>query len=965
MLNVQDKIHGFTVKKKTYVTDEGATLYEMEYDKCGTRLLFLDREDENKTFAITFKTIPEDSTGVFHIIEHSVLCGSAKYPVKEPFVELLKGSLQTFLNAMTFPDKTMYPISTRNDRDYLNLMSVYMDAVLHPAILSNPNIFRQEGWHYELKDGADGELTRSGVVLNEMRGAFSSADELELYHLTDMLYPDTCYHYESGGKPENIPELTYEQFVSSHAKYYHPSNAEIFLDGSVNLDDALSLLDSYLSEYEPLGVSFEIADQKPITPVERSVEYEIAPNENPENKTRLALGFLAGRFDEQKKNIASEILIGALTSTNESPLKKAVLETGLCEEMATVPYDSVKQNFVVFEFRNVKDGKCDELRERFNSIVSDIVKTGIDRKLLEATLNNLEFKVREKDFGSAPKGIVYAMNILASTLYGGDPTSALSFSECFNELRDALSGNYYEEVLSSVILENEHRAALIMTPSATLGEERTNREKAELAKIKAGFSKEEIDGILKMNEELALWQQTPDTPEKLATIPALSLSDISDKVDIIPEKVTDASGVKTLLHDIETSGIVYLEEYFDVSDLSEEEIFDLKILVSLFSNVKTERHSAIELQNLINSQLGSLSLSVTSMTKRNKDTKIFAVLSASVLDSKKGTLAEIIKEVLYTSSFTDKEVIRNIVRQMKMESEDQFTSRGHIVGFTRAAAGVSAEYAVNEYYSGYEAHLKLKALEKDFDSEFDALICRLDELSGRIFTRERLLISLVGPAKEDFAELLVNSAKSGGKYDPVCKIKPFGVHKEGILIPAQVAYAELCGSLFDIGEEYKSTLGVVKSLLGYGYLWNTVRVQGGAYGVGLLARNSGVMSYYSYRDPSPARSIECYKKSSEFLRAFADSGEDLTKFIIGAIGESDPLATPRLKGVIAATRYIRGVSYEDLVETRRDMLSTDRAELLRVADVLDKIASVGAICVIGGKDKLDACSEIIDTVLEI
>ncbi len=964
MLNINDVVHGFRVKDRKEVPDIGATVVEMVYEKCGTRLLFLDREDDNKTFSIAFKTIPEDSTGVFHIIEHSVLCGSEKYPVKEPFVELLKGSLQTFLNAMTFPDKTMYPISTRNDKDFLNLMSVYMDAVLHPAILSNPNIFRQEGWHYELLSEED-ELTRSGVVLNEMRGAFSSADELEMYHLTNMLYPDTCYRHESGGKPENITDLTYEQFLNAHAKYYHPSNAEIFLDGSVNIEDALALLDSYLSEYEPLGITFDIADQKPITPVERKTEYEIAPNEDPENKTRLALGFLSGKFDEQKKNIATEILINALTSTNESPLKKAVLDTGLCEDVATAPYDSVKQNMFIFEFRNVKDGKAEELSSAFKKAVSDIADGGIDRNLLEATLNNLEFKLREKDYGTSPRGIIYAITVLASTLYGGDAVSALSFSETFLELREELSTDYYENLLRKLILENGHCATLEMTPSPTLGEERIKKEKELLAKIKEGFTKEELQDIIKMNEELSAWQKSSDSPESLATIPALTLDDISERPEEIPERVTEVSGVKTLLHGIETSGIIYAEHYFDVSDLDSDGIFDLRLLIALLTNVKTQKHTAIELQNLINGKLGSLEVSIGQMTRKDGQTKVYAVVDSSVLESNKNVLSEMIGEVLYTSVYSDKEVLRNIVRQMKMESEDQFTSRGHVVGFTRAAACVSAEFAVSEYYSGYEAHLKIKALESSFDSVVDEVIERISRLPKRIFTKERLTLSLVGPASEEFAKELISGVADGERYDPVCKIKPFGVKKEGILIPAQVGFAEVAGNIELFGEEYTSTLAVIRSVLGFSYLWNEVRVQGGAYGVGLLTRTNGVVSYYSFRDPSPARSIGCYARSSEFLRAFADSGEDLTKFIIGAIGDSDPLTSPRLKGVLSTLRYLRGTTYEDVIESRRKMLSTDSNELRRIADILDKVSLEGAICIVAGKDKLAECGEIIDTVLEI
>ncbi|MBR5241823.1 MAG: insulinase family protein, partial [Clostridia bacterium] len=398
-MKLNDVIYGFKVTRIREISEIEAALVEMEHEKTGAKLHLLEREDENKTFSITFKTTPEDSTGVFHIIEHSVLCGSDKYTVKEPFVELLKGSLNTFLNAMTFPDKTMYPVASRNDKDFLNLVSIYMDAVLHPAMLKNPNIFRQEGWHYEL-DEESGELSRSGVVLNEMRGAFSSPDELAAYHLKDMLSPDTCYKYESGGKPEFITDLTYESFINAHKKYYHPSNAIIFLDGSVCLDTVLPLISSYLNEYERAPIDFEIAEQTIVNAGVREVKYEIAPNEPSENKTRVELGYIFARFDEQEKIIAANVIFDAICSSNESPLKKAMIDSGLCEDVSILPYDSIKQSMLMLEFRNVKDGCTDELLSLFFNTVKDIAARGIDRKMLEASLNSHEFKTREKDFGT-------------------------------------------------------------------------------------------------------------------------------------------------------------------------------------------------------------------------------------------------------------------------------------------------------------------------------------------------------------------------------------------------------------------------------------------------------------------------------------------------------------------------------------------------------------------------------------
>lgn len=961
-MKINEILFGFNVKAATEIPDIKATLFEAEHIKSGARLLFLDREDENKTFSITFKTIPEDSTGVFHIIEHSVLCGSRKYPVKEPFVELLKGSLNTFLNAMTFPDKTMYPVASRNDRDFLNLMSVYLDAVFHPAILDTPNIFLQEGWHYEISD-TGGELVRSGVVLNEMRGSFSSPDEVASYHINEMLYPDTCYRWESGGAPEHIPELTYESFRAAHEKYYHPSNAEIFLDGSVKLDEVLPLIDGVLSEYDRRELDFDIPDQPPILPTAREIEYEIAPNESPENKGRLVLGYLSYRFDEQEKGIAAAVLFDAIASSNESPLKKAIIDTGLCEDISLIPLDAIKQSSVTVEFKNVKDGKENELYNLFTETVKSIAELGIDKKMLTASLNNLEFKMREKDFGTLPIGIIYAMSTLESSLYGGRPAENLSYAKSFESLRKKISTDYFETLLYSLFIENTHRATLVMKPSATLGEARKEKERKELEEIKANLSDKELKELANTEKELKLWQQRPDTSEGLATIPELKISDISAEVEKIPESVESLGGATLLTYDIATNGITYLTLYFDASDLSPSEIFDVRMLLSLMENVRTEGRSAIELQNLIKSELGSFSASLSPVT-RGKETKIYVSVSASALDGKRDELVKILAEVLYTSVYTDKEVAHNLLRQMKLASDENFTTGGHLAGFSRAAAYTNKEAAILEYYSGYEAHKAMKALEEDFDGKFDALAERLSALTERIFTRSRLTLALTGAPDKAFSERLIKMTPERDETTPVCNISPLGILREGIIVPSQTSYATLAANLSDFGEEVSGSLSVVRSLLSYGYLWNTVRVQGGAYGVGLIVRKNGNVGFYSYRDPSPEKTLECYRKSAGFLRDFAKSDEDITKFIIGAVGDSSPLTTPKLKGTLAASRYLRGTTYADECRLREEMLQTDKKELMRIADVLDKLCEKEALCVVAGKDKLPACKSL-TSIIEI
>lgn len=961
IMQQNDKIHGFTVRSKTEIKEIKAALFTMEHEKSGAKLYFLDREDENKTFSITFKTIPNDSTGVFHIIEHAVLCGSKKYPVKEPFVELLKGSLNTFLNAMTFSDKTMYPISTRNDKDFLNLTAVYLDAVFHPAILENPNIFRQEGWHYELDES--GELTRSGVVLNEMKGAFSSPDDLASFHLCEMLYPDTCYRYESGGAPDDIPTLTYEEFCAAHKKYYHPSNAEIFLDGSVKLDEALPLIDGVLSDYDREDLYFDIPDQKPISPVTRTVEYEIADGESEVDKTRLCVGFMSSRFDEQEALVATEVLTDAIASTNESPLKKIIIDSGLCEDMSISSFDSVKQNSITVEFFNVKDGKEEQLYSLFEKSVEEIVAHGIDKKLLDASLSRLEFKTREKDHGTMPIGIIYAISVLESTLYGGKPAQNLSYEKTFIALRNAIKTNYFENLLESIFINNTHRATLVMHPSSTLGERRADKEHRALRAVKESLTEEQLRDIEKTDEALKAWQRSEDTPQALATIPGLKISDISADVEKIPATKSDVCGTTVLDVNVVTNGIVYTELYFDASDLDEKEIFDLRMLVSLIENVRTEKRKAIELQNFIKGELGSLSVSMSSLTGKS-GAKIYVTVSASALESKKDKIIEILPEILYTSVYNNKEICHNILRQLKLASEEAFTSSGHLAAFRRATSYLSAEGAIQEYYAGYEAYCSMKALEESFDVSFEPLARRITALADRIFTKERLTVAICGASNDEFAKELISGIKSGEKYAPVLKIKPLGARREGFVIPARTSYTALAANLCTIGERRTGTDVVVRSILSYGYLWNTVRVQGGAYGVGLISRNNGALGFYSYRDPSPARTIDCFKGAAENLRSVAMSGEDVTKFIIGAIGEISPLTTPKIKINLVISRFLREFSYEDECTMRREILDTGSKQLLKAADTLDKLCALDCFTVFGAKENVESFKNL-DAILQI
>lgn len=958
-----DLLYGFRVTERRELPEIGAVMWRMVYEKNGAALIFLEREDENKTFAITFKTIPEDDTGVFHIIEHSVLCGSDKFPVKEPFVDLLKGSMQTFLNAMTFPDKTMYPISSRNDKDYLNLIDVYMDAVLHPTILSDPRIFRQEGWHLELSS-AEEEMKCAGVVLNEMKGAYSSVDEVISEEMTKLMFPDLCYGKDSGGEPEAITTLSYEKFLYFHGKYYHPSNARIFLDGSVKLDEVLPLLDGYLSAYGYKKIDASIPDQSPVAPAPAKKYYEISPAEDAAGKVRVALGYGAYRYDEQAKQIALSVLFDLLVGTNESPLKKALLSEGLCEDVNLYPYDGIRQSIVTLEIRNTEEEKVPLLLERITRVFEEAA-AGLDRARLTASLNSLEFRLRERDYGTLPRGLAYAISSLETWLYDGDPAQNLCFADTMATLRAEMENGYFERLLREVFLENPHRATLVMLPSKTLGEERAEKEKRRMAAWKTSLGEAGVRAVLRESEELRTWQQTEDSEEARATLPMLSISDISEAPEALPCEAADVEGIPLLYHDVSTDGIVYLELLFRANDLGREELLLLPLLSAVLGQLDTEKYGALALQDEIKTWLGGVNFAVDASDRKDLADGAFVNLRVvvSALDGNRGKIVGILDEILHHTKFSDLDAIGHILRQVKLDSEESFVSSGHSAAIKRATAHFSVGSAVGELIAGYESYRFLKEKDKNFSACGEEIACALASLAKKLFTKERLFIGLTGRRETDFLSDLLAVMKSDGVRPPERIDCPLLCAKgEGIVIPAQISFAAMAAC--DTAS-YSGAMSVAQKILSLEYLWNAIRVQGGAYGAGFGARRGGMFFCYSYRDPNAARSLARYREAADFLRKFAEGAPDLTKYIIGAVAASEPLLSPSMKGNVATSLYLQGVTYEDRMRLRREMTETTADDLRAIADRIEAASAGAALCVVGAKEALDACGEELPVRLEL
>lgn len=942
-----DKLHGFTVTRISEVGKIG-TLYEMVYEKNGARLSYFERDDHNKTFSIAFKTIPEDDTGVFHIIEHSVLCGSEKFPVKEPFVELLKSSLNTFLNAMTFDDKTMYPVASKNEKDFLNLVEVYLDAVFAPKILTKPEIFYQEGWHYELTD-KDAELTYKGVVFNEMKGAYSAADQLVYRYMPKLLAPNTCYSNNSGGDPEAIPNLTYEQFIASYKRYYHPSNSYIFLDGIMDLSKVLPLIDSYLSRFERAEVDATIPMQPVIPRVEKTFEYEVGAGEDESGKARLALGKVVARFDEPEKCAAYAVISDILAGSNEAPLKKALLGAGLCEDVSMSLYDGIQQNAIVIEAKNAKVENLSKIEE----IITESLKAaseGFDKERLHASVKFAEFKAREADFGSAPAGLIYAMGTLETQLYGGDPTATLDKAAVYASLYEKIDTGYFEDLVRELLSE-ENSAKLTLLPSKTLADERLAAEKARLAAARASWSEAELEEVLSLNESLLAWQKSEDSEEALKTLPTLTLDDISRTPEDFTVEEGEILGERTLLYRASTNGIVYADLFFPLTDLSEEEISLASFLSTILGNLPTEKYGTIELQDEVKKNLGALKTAITTYTGKGGDVTPYMVLSASALEADTDKLVELCREVILATDFSDKKLLRDILKQSKLATEMSFVEEGHSVAITRASAAFSAQARIDDLVDGVGFLSAIRALDESFDST--DLGARLASLARRIFTRDGATVALIGEENPALAEKLMKMLPVSNKKPKTTAIMPLGARREAIIIPAQVAYASICANLNKLGFELTGSQNVARNIVSYSYLWNVVRVQGGAYGAGMIVRQNGDVGYYSFRDPTPARTLEAYHSAGKFLSEFAQSTDDFTKFVIGAVGDAEPLRTPRTAGTLAFSLYFGGVTHADTCRRRAQLVETGREDLLTVAKLLDAVAEGGSVVVVGGKDKIN------------
>jgi len=954
-------IHNFTVLSSRALDELNAVLHLLRHEKSGARLVWLERPEENKTFGIAFRTQPWDDTGVFHILEHAVLCGSDRYPVKEPFVELMKSSLQTFLNAMTFPDKTFYPVSSRNEQDFIHLLRVYMDAVLHPLIYARPEIFGQEGWHYALDE--DGAPACTGVVYNEMKGAFASPDTLLEREMTRRLFPDTCYRFVSGGDPAHIPELTYAQFLDAHRRFYHPSGAYLFLDGELDLGRVLQILDEeFLSAYERRPAPEAVPLQRPVDGGAAEVVYALSRQEALEGRFRLADGFVACTCRDQETLTALQALSDALCGDNQAPLKRRILERGLAQDVQLNLHGGIRQPWITLEALDVGEDRLGEVSAALREELERLVQGGLDHRRILAALDTLEFEARQRDYGPTPQGLVLGFQVLDSWLCGGEPEANLLVGTRFDDLRQKCEMGYFETLLERTLLQNPHRCRVVMRPSHTAGQELQAQEAARLRAAQAGWSAEDAAGIRQYQQAIAAWQAAPDTAEALASIPRLRLDQIPAEPEPLPLEALTVDGVAVLRHDLPAGAVAYLNFYFALDDLTAEELTKASLMAQLFGYLDTESAALAELHRQMRSLFGEIQFAVEAYGQQDTPgrCRTFLCAACSVLNEKLEQAMRFLSSFLTRQRWENQEQVLAFLRQRRTAMAEELVMEGHSAALSRVLACSTAEGAVQEQTSGITFYRWLSELEQAFPTRYPALAAELRLLARRIFCRARMTVSVTSEeaAAAEKAVRLLDLPTGTPAVPAACAIKPWGPRREGIVIPADVSFAAMGGGFPAASTGAARVLGRVLSLE---HLWSAVRVQGGAYGTGMVLRNTGFAGFYSYRDPNAARTLGCYRASADFLRSAAGM-DNLAGIIIGTVAESDPLLTVRRKGEAADACHWRKVTHADRCRLRREMLSATAEDLAALAAQVERLTAEGSVCVLGPQRQIEACAGLLDSV---
>ncbi len=960
----------YTVVKAQKLPDIHAEGILLKHNKSGARLLLIPCEDENKVFNIAFRTPPTDSTGVAHIIEHTVLCGSEHYPLKDPFVELVKGSLNTFLNAITYPDKTMYPVASTNSVDFRNLMHVYLDSVFYPNIYHEQNIFRQEGWHYELTDPA-APLTLNGVVYNEMKGAFSSPDEVLEREIMNALFPDTAYGVESGGHPEHIPELTYEDYLDFHRRYYHPSNSYIYLYGDMDMEDQLLFLDrEYLSAFDTLAVDSALKRQTPFASEHCvSSAFPISSEEELEKNTYLSWSAAAGNALDVSEIIAFGALDYALLSAPGAPVKQALLDAGIGLDVYGGFSDGLLQPYFSVVAKNAERSDADRFREVIRETLQQQVRDGVNRASLKAGLSSMEFTFREADYGNYPKGLIYGMSVMDTWLYDEEaPFLNLCQLEIYKRLNELVDTGYFEQLIEEKLLHNPHSALVMLTPELGLAEERERKTAEKLAAIRDSLDDAQLQALIEETKALRAWQEEEESEEALATLPVLKRSDIRRKVSrhINEERsarVTLRDGseavIPTVLHPAACNGIGYLQLFFDAGRIPAEDLPYLGFLKAVLTSVSTEHYSYQELSNAICSETGGISSSLTTVDLEAEPGafRTFLEVRMKALASKLSDGAELLHEILAASVYDDEKRIREILSQTRSQLQVSLMNAGHAAAVTRVSAYTAADGVFLDQVSSLGFYRFIRDLEADFEARREELFRKLKGLAASVLRPDNLLVSFT--CDEDSREVLPGLL--GAIFDTVpaaplpaarTRLEPYGPLNEAFTTAGQVQYVAMGGSFASSGVPYTGAAAVFRQIMSYDYLWMNVRVKGGAYGCGAGLKRNRRGSFYSYRDPHLLRTRQVFLDAPAYLAAFDADEETMTKYVIGTFSGIDTPLNPSAYGAVCMREYISGMTEDMRQRFRDEVLGTTAEEIRALAGAVEAALSNGCICVVGGETKI-------------
>lgn len=961
-----ETLSAYRVLTRRTVSELNSEGYVLEHKKSGARLFLLSNEDDNKVFSIGFRTPPYDSTGVPHILEHSVLCGSEKFPVKDPFVELVKGSLNTFLNAMTYPDKTVYPIASTNEKDFHNLMDVYMDAVLHPNIYKEEKIFRQEGWHYEL-ESEDAPLTYNGVVYNEMKGAFSSPESVLDRLIQQTLFPDTCYGVESGGDPKNIPDLTYEQFLNFHRTYYHPSNSFIYLYGNMDMEEKLEFLDShYLSAFDSLVIDSEIRDQEAFAQVKDiQKSYPVSEDEGEEDNTYLSYNMVVGEAADINLSLAFEVLDYALLSAPGAPLKQALLDAKIGRDIYGSFEDGIKQTY----FSIVAKGANLSQKEEFVKVIRDtltkIMEEGIDKKAVTAGINYYEFRFREADFSSYPKGLMYGLDILSSWLYDDTkPFCEVQLLEGFEFLKKALEEGYFEELIRKYLLGNTHGAILSLVPEKGLAAKRDKELEEKLENYRKSLSDEELTRMVENTKALEAYQEAEEAPEALTCIPMLSREDIKKEITGLTNEEHHVEDSLFLYHDVCTNGIGYADLLFEIHDFDVDTVHYLGLLKSVLGAVDTENYTYGELFNEVNARTGGIAYGIEVFDDA-QDTDAFRAMFAvrgKALYPEMEFMFSMIREVLTTSKLDDTKRLYEIIARVRSRAQASLASAGHSTAVLRGASYASPMAAFQDEMAGIGYYQFIEKLEKDFESCKDEIVKNLRKVMEEVLRPENFCVSYTGERESlDVVKAQAAGIKKvlfNGQKPESVKQAPCIKKNEAFKTSGQVQYVAQNGNFRKKGLEYTGALEILKVILSYDYLWINLRVKGGAYGCMSGFKRNGESFLVSYRDPHLKRTLEVYQGVPDYIRAFEADEREMTKYIIGTISNKDVPRTPQMQGSISKTAYFSNVTEDMLQKERNQILGAQKEDIQKLAALVEAVLSDDQICVVGSETAIEKAEDV-------